>query len=284
VPYGRHTFSLGVSDSRYESTLHTASGLSLQSAGNSHYRFLRDDYVAWRNQVSRLTLSATLTSKQSNNFLAGQFLGVSSRKLAVLDVGGNLSTGLGGGVAGVDLGYSRGLHALGAMLDDKDLPHDAPHAQFEKITYGVSYSHPFELSGFNGSISSRLSGQRAINTLYGSEQISIGGLYSVRGFYENSLAGDHGYFLRNDVSIGKAVGSILGRPLTMTLYWGVDAGKVTSIASGVPSGSLVGTAVGLAVASGPFFLDVSVGRPLRQPDSFPTKEGTNGFFRFSYSF
>lgn len=283
LPYGRHTISLGVSDSRYKSTLHTAGGVDLESTGNSHYRFLREDYAAWRSQVSRLTLSTALTSKQSRNFLAGQLLDVSSRTLAVLDVGSNLNTGLFGGVVSVELGYSRGLNALGAMVDANDLPDNAPRAQFEKFTYGVSYSHPFELAGLNGAISSQLTGQRALDALYGTEQIGIGGLYSVRGFYENSLAGDHGFYWRNDVSFAKPVGNLFGHPAATILYWALDAGKVSSIAAGVPSGTLVGTAVGFSLSLGPFRLDASVGRPLQQPAALPRKEGTNGFFRISYS-
>jgi hemolysin activation/secretion protein len=35
------------------------------------------------------------------------------------------------------------------------------------------------------------------DTLFGSEQFSVGGYYSVRGFRENYISGDHGYYFRN---------------------------------------------------------------------------------------
>jgi len=37
-------------------------------------------------------------------------------------------------------------------------------------------------------------------TLFGSEQFSVGGYCSVRGFRENNIIGDHGYYFRNKAS------------------------------------------------------------------------------------
>jgi len=50
------------------------------------------------------------------------------------------------------------------------------------------------------------------NTLFGSEQFSVGGYYSVRGFRENFITGDHGYYFRNKASFN--LGQILAPILT----------------------------------------------------------------------
>ncbi|MFT6346888.1 MAG: hemolysin activation/secretion protein [Myxococcota bacterium] len=43
--------------------------------------------------------------------------------------------------------------------------------------------------------------QLSQDTLFGSEQFSVGGYYSVRGFRENYIAGDSGYYFRNKANI-----------------------------------------------------------------------------------
>jgi hemolysin activation/secretion protein len=45
------------------------------------------------------------------------------------------------------------------------------------------------------------------NTLFGSEQFSVGGYYSVRGFRENYLTGDSGYYFRNKANFN--IGSLI---------------------------------------------------------------------------
>lgn len=48
--------------------------------------------------------------------------------------------------------------------------------------------------------------QYAKQTLYGTEQFSVGGYYSVRGFRENYLVGDNGYYFRNKANFN--IGSL----------------------------------------------------------------------------
>jgi hemolysin activation/secretion protein len=284
LPYGYATFALGLSNSRYESTLRTAGGLNLQSAGDNQLAFFRGDYVAWRGQTGRLAFSATLTGKENHNYLAGQLLGVSSRRLTILDLGGSFTLGLGRGLVTLDASLSSGLHGLGAMADPQGLPADAPRAQFRKSNYGASYFYPFRFAGMDGSASTQLSGQHSRDALYGSEQISIGGMYSVRGFYDQSLAGDEGYYLRNDLSLQKALGRLQGRPVVLKPYLALDGGDVRSVAQGTPSGTLVGVAIGASLLSGPLFLDVLVGHPLHQSDALPDERGSNAALRFSCLF
>ena len=45
-------------------------------------------------------------------------------------------------------------------------------------------------------------GQYSWNTLYGTDQFSVGGEYTVRGFREGTISGDNGYYVRNDLRIG----------------------------------------------------------------------------------
>lgn len=281
IPFGYTTLSLATSRSRYVSEIRVPSGLNLIASGNSKNDSVRLDRVVFRDQSSRAALSAMVTTKESRNFLDYQLLGVSSRNLTVFDIDGNYNTGLLGGVLTLDLGYARGLNGLGALNDPGYLPKDSPHAQFGKIKYGLSFSRPFRLLGRDASFSSQLSGQKAQDVLYGSEQITIGGLYSVRGFVRNTLAGDDGYYWRNELSVRQPV-TVAGETVSARVYVGIDTGRVSNRAPNIPEGSLTGMAVGVSTAWKGITFDLSNNRPFNLPGSM-SKESSQTWFRISFS-
>jgi hemolysin activation/secretion protein len=281
VPYGYNTFTYNGSLSSYRSTLRAPSGLALLSDGDSTNNSLAWDRLVYRNQSTRVNLTGTFTVKDTKNYLEGQYLGVSSRKLSVLDLDSALSTGLGSGVFGASLGWSQGLKAAGALHDFPGLPDFAPRAQFRKIKYGASYFLPFRVAGRDWTLNSSLTGQQAKTTLYGSEQISIGSIYSVRGFVKGSLAGDSGYYLRNDLSTRQVL-NLAGQAVPVRWYAGLDTGSVRNRAAGVPQGALVGAALGASVNWKGGNWDISTTCPLATPQGMD-KEGCQTWFRLGYS-
>jgi hemolysin activation/secretion protein len=282
VPFGYWTLSLGNSRSRYVSTIAVPSGLELVSSGNSTTNNMRLDRTVYRDQSIRALLAATITAKQTKNYLGDQFLAVSSRDLTVLDVDGNLSVGFMGGALSLDLGYAQGLDAMGALRDPANLPDWAPRAQFSKYKAGFNYSLPFRLFDKDAAFTSQLTGQRANHTLYGSEQISIGGIYSVRGFVRNTLTGDHGYYWRNELSMRQPL-VIAGENISTRIYIGYDTGEVRNRAAGVPEGRLSGMAVGISANLRGLSWDFFNTRPLTLPGTM-NKEFSQTWFRLACSF
>lgn len=282
VPYGYSTLWLNSSRSRYVSTIRVPSGLELVSTGNSKIDSARLDRVVYRDQSTRASLAATVTTKEFNNYLNHQFLGVSSRNLTVLDLDGSFTTGFAGGVLTLNLGYAKGLDALGALQDPHNLPDWVPRAQFAKIKYGFNYSLPFRVFETDASFTSQLTGQKANDVLYSSERIFIGGLYSVRGFVRNTLSGDDGYYCRNEVSLYPPV-SLFGETISTRIYAGYDTGEVSSRDANIPDGRMSGMVVGLSVkwkgASWDFFNT----RPLTLP-GYLTKESSQTWFSVALSF
>ena len=273
LPFGFSTVSLGWSRSSYISTFTVPSGLQLQTSGNSVLGFLRVDRVVYQDLNSRATLSATVTSKNSHNFLAQDLLAVSSRKLAVADIDANYSTGVMDGVLGLDLGWSQGLTALGALRDVSGLPDTAPRAQFRKVRYGANFGVPFTLFGQEARFGSQLSGQRAQDPLYSSEQISVGGIYAVRGFFDSSLAGDDGFVMRNDLALNFPVALPGDVPASVRPYIGLDYGRARSKAPGNLEGALSGAALGIGLSSSRFDLDVFYAKALSRPAAMPREAG-----------
>lgn len=281
VPFGYATLSLSALRSQFVSTVEAPSGAALQFRGNSQTENIRLEQVLYRDRVSRWAVAAMLTAKESNNYLAGQYLRLSSRSLSVLDVDTTGSSLMLGGVATASLGYARGLTLFGALRDAAGLPDSAPHAQFGKFKLGLGYLLPFSVANADLQFSTQFNAQRAQQVLYGSEQVLIGGIYSIRGFRNNTLSGDHGWTSRNELSMQPtlALGSLA---VPVRFYLGVDIGGVSNRAPDVPGGRLAGMAVGLSAAWNGVSVDLFNARRLSQPDFLP-REASQTWLRLTFS-
>jgi hemolysin activation/secretion protein len=271
VPWGYNTFSYDVSESNYTNALHLANG-RIDSEGRTLSQSLTADRVVYRDQASRLSLGARLASSDSRTFLGGEFLGVASRKLTTLDLGASAFTLIGGGILNGRLAYVKGLDALGALEDPSYLPADLPHAQFEKYVLDLGYSKRFEDAPVPLAWSTQFSGQQSNYTLYGLQQILVGGPSSVRGSLLNALSGDSGYYIRNELSLPwqRTLGTenFGGR-----FYTAYDFGAVTNNAPGAPSGSMSGFTLGAAIQWRGATAEVFASRAMHLPGYF-VPEGT----------
>lgn len=281
VPYGYNTFSYNGSISRYVSTIHAPSGLDLIASGDSTSNALTWDRVVYRDQRTRANVSGTFTNKESRSYLEDQLLGVSSRKLSILDLDANVSTGVGSGILGLNLGWAQGVKAAGALRDMDDLPFVAPRAQFKKLKYGATYNLPFQWLGGEWSLSSALTGQAARSTLYGSEQMAIGGIYTVRGFVRSTLAGDSGYYLRNDLSLRQLI-RLAGVELPTRWFLALDMGAVRNRVPEVPQGGLAGAAAGASFKWKGVTWDIFGSCPVMLPDHLD-REPCQTWFRLSFA-
>lgn len=277
LPYGYSTFNLSLSESAYAATLPAPSGATLATHGNTVSLILGADRLLYRDGSDLLRGTATLTVKESENYLENILLQVSSRRLSVLDLDLSWTTVGAGGMLVLQAGYARGLNAFNALKDAPNLPDWAPRAQFEKLKYGFNYHLPFKAGGLDGSFSSSLVGQVSRHVLYGSEQMSIGGIHSVRGFVKNTLAGDDGFYLRNELALTRPFKLPDGLSGSLRPYLALDHGRVSNRVPGVPEGALTGGAVGLGARLGIVSLDVFYSRPLDHPATMPREKGETWF-------
>jgi hemolysin activation/secretion protein len=283
VPYGYYTASVGFNESESISTLTLASGTQLQSVGDNRSYFYKLERMMHRDQFRRWTLGGTLTHKSTENYLGGAYLDTTSRKLTVLDLDSNLTLNRPGGtVLGVSAGLSKGLSWLGGLQDPAGIGDYSAHAQFTKLRGGVTVDKPLSLFDQKFNLSSQLSGQYSLDTLYGSEQFSIGGFYTIRGYSTNSLSGDHGILVRNELSTRKTL-SIAGESLGLKPYGGFDFGKVIQKAPGATEGAMSGGFLGLSVNWRQYSFDLTASKGFRQPGVFTKEEGTLVNFKVSGS-
>jgi hemolysin activation/secretion protein len=279
VPYGYNTLSLAFSRSDYLSFVTAASGARIPTEGRSDLSQLRFERVAYRSRDDRVTLSATLTARSADNYVAGQLIGVNSRNLSVLDLNINYSTGFLRGVLSLDAGVSRGLPIFGAPEDPDGLASDAPRAQFRKFNFAAGYSLPFRVVNRDASFASSLIAQHARTPLYGSEQMLVGGLYSVRGFQDAGINGDHGFFLRNELAVRQP---LAWAGATLRPFVAVDWGRARMLddANELPEGALSGFAGGVSLGNEHFMLELFTTKPWHVP-AFMQREDSQTYFRFS---
>ena len=280
VPLGPLTFSGGASNSRYRTETALASGGSLELTGGSRSRFGTIDWVAVRGRTGQVGLSATLNSRENTNFLNGQKLDVSSRKLTVLDLDIRGQTTRFGGFATLGLGMSLGLDWLGAVKDQPNLTAETPRAQFVKYRLNASYFYATALRGQRIEFTTSLAAQYSSHPLFGTEQFSIGGVYSVRGFRETTIADDNGFYLRNDVGFPHKVGRWFGAVMVVRPYVGVDVGYARGRIDNGFGGTLAGGAIGSTVSFGRTFVDLFVTKRFAAPDRL-NDEGVILFGRLS---
>lgn len=275
IPYGYWTVSYQYLQSHYYTDI-PLQFATWRYQGNSQSHKINVNRILYRDGNSKLAINAALTRRKAENDFAGQKLIVSSPTLTVLHAGLHYSTELLGGYFSLNPSYYQGLGLLGAT-SDKQAQAILPVSRFRKFSLSASY---FSYLSDASYLMSSFYGQTSPDNLYGSERISIGGEYSVRGFKEQSLTGNVGFYLRNEINW----------PLSHFLFFkdaslsvALDAGWLKSQTKLKEGGALLGTAITLSVNKGPFSHYFSFGLPLFYPDALQTDKWVS-YYQFSLSF
>lgn len=221
------------------------------SNGESETFQIRSEYKLFHTKEQRGKLSFSLLRKENDNYLAGVYLDTSSSILTILQLAytHHYSGSTWDGYA--TLRYHRGLDWLGAKTGSYG------DTTFDKYTLNLSYSKHFNNELLPLFYHFSFYGQYAKQGIIGSEQIGIGGPYSVRGFKnETQISGNQGLYLRNELATHKAYAKG-----TISPYLALDYGVVSHNEESY-GGHIVGGAVGCRFTSGQWSLDLSRSFPL----------------------
>lgn len=281
LPLGYSTLSFSYNYSDYDSTI-LSGATNLHLSGTDNAGTVTLDRVIWRGRTDKADVSAALTNDDTLTYIDGQEISVSSRVLTYLTLAANYSTQTHGGTATLGAAYARGLGFFDALHDAAGIASSVPHAQFDKYTLTAGYSRPFSADRQNFVFSTQFSGQYAPYALYGNQQFSIGGPYTVRGFLDEAVANDDGFYLRNDLTLLESA-TIGGRTFSIRPLVALDAGAAGSVHAGTQSGMLAGAAAGTDIASGAADFNLLAGHPLIYP-SYAGHPGFNLLGRFSVTF
>jgi hemolysin activation/secretion protein len=282
VPFRYASFGFDASGSDYTNALSLPSGLPLVASGRTNTLGLSASRVIFRDQASRLSVAGRIGRYDTTNALGGQTLASSSRKLATLELSVSGFTPVAGGMGNARLGTVQGLRSFGALEDAAGLPRDYPRAQFTKFTLDLGYQRRLALAGQPLQWTGLFSAQYSQDPLFGSQQFLVGSPSTVRGARLNSLSGDHGLLLRNDIAWPWIV-AVGGEPLAGTVYAGYDFGQTRNRYDGQPEGSMSAATLGATARWRGANLEVFASRALHLP-GFMTHEGTLYGVRLAYSF
>jgi hemolysin activation/secretion protein len=195
IPLGYWTFSDSFSYSRY---LTTTEGLvsPFESNGTSANNTFNIERMMLRGTSYKLTLGAQLAVKDSENWLEDVYLDTSSRTLSV---GSAYLTGTyysGFGSIFSKLSYNKGLSIFGSPKDIEMMP-GKPGAEFDSYSLYLNYSKDFWKVNYTMSVDA----QYTKDDLFSSEQMMLGGEGTIRGFRDDSISGENGFYVRNDFRV-----------------------------------------------------------------------------------
>jgi hemolysin activation/secretion protein len=202
IPYTYNIFSYDYSRTRYKGQ-NAGDNEPIKLSGFSDSNNVAIDRTILRNNEYRISTNVGLTTKKSASYLNDSKIETSERKLTIGSISLALSKYFKNG-ASIYLKpqYVKGLKLLNAQKDESGPSDDIPRAQFQLWRIDALLSKQFEVPKLKLPItlSTKINGQISEYSLFGSEQFTIGGYSTVRGFKENNISGDHGYNFMNKAS------------------------------------------------------------------------------------
>ncbi|WP_319003932.1 ShlB/FhaC/HecB family hemolysin secretion/activation protein [Pseudomonas sp. L5B5] len=206
LPLGWWNLSYSYSQSEYRS-LAQGQGFDFKQTGDSQNHQLRVERVIHRDSVSKTSLNAGLTHLRTNNYIEDSKLSTSSNRLSEAQWGINHGRRIGGAFVNLDLGLQEGVGALDAQRQNErdKYGNRQANARYRKYTATASYLQPFKLWDESLVFSSLVTGQRSEDILFSSQRMSLGSQSSIRGYKDQSLNGDSGYYWRNDLRWSRPV-------------------------------------------------------------------------------
>jgi len=265
IPYGYWLYSLDISRFDYLNQV-AGESQSFVTSGTSDLDSFTASVVMARNQDSKTEVVSSITRKANKNFVEGVLLDSSSRILTVGEI--QLRHKLfwpGNQTFDMSIGYKRGLPWLNSV---DALGSDGADPEYNALTAGFNFSTPFNLMDIATWYRGDWAMQYSNDTLFGSEKFAIGGLYSVRGFKEESLSSRTGLSWRNELSFPRSVMSGFAGIKSQIPFVAFDYGIVKGDPGLESTKALSGISLGIRFAGTHVSGDITIAKALERPKSF----------------
>lgn len=203
IPFRYYTLSYNYSDTSYMGKVLDDNGIYTLNGFSRRKSLTLDRSLANKERYS-INISSSLTLKNTGSeSLLIDLVNKNEKKLSIMDfslsASGSFDDNFNVYVKSTIL---QGLSSFGANRDSPKDPSNQAKYQFRAYKLFLNLSKSIRLDSLNSfiTLSSEIDSQISQDTLHGSEQFSVGGYYSVRGFRENYISGDHGYYIRNKIN------------------------------------------------------------------------------------
>lgn len=269
IPHGYWTFFGDFNYSNYRYNVFDVVG-NIKLSGWTQQVDVGIDRVLQRGQTDKTTLEFRYTHKQINSSLDNITLETGSEALSSVASRLSYSRNIWGGAWYTTLGLQWGLPPGEGTAETLPVTADyVPHAAYVKPTIDINGYQPITINGQHLIWEPSLHAEYANVREYATDELQLGGLYTVRGFLQNTLSGDRGFYFHNDLIWSLPKLDLPGPwPMENAVYAGLDTGwtEVDAASPGTPAalfgGFLTGTAFGLRSSLGPFYSDVSAAHAL----------------------
>ncbi len=270
-PLGKYLLALSYSEVEFDQRIQGSFG-SFLSEGETDSERIAISRIVARNQRNRVTLALALELDDTENYLEGEPIDVSSYKTTQLLLELQHDWYQPWGQLGLRYGLRQGLDSFGARDDDyftrTDSSESEARLQFEM--FSVDGRLIYLLGDSDRYLDLNLYLQYSDDILFDSDKLNLGSPYTVRG-YSSALSGSNGWYLRNDVtwqfhSVENPFGE---KRLTksIALSFGLDYGDIKcEVDNQDVCGDIYGTALGLVVWDANFSGRLLWGHPLKEVD------------------
>jgi hemolysin activation/secretion protein len=158
------------------------------------------DRVLYRHARYRTNLGTTLTIRDTENWIRDMKSITGSRRSSNVNIFWNNTIFHSLGTLIIKPSYQRGLGWFGSREDPADIYAAEPHLQYDMAKLYLYSSMKFDI-GVPITWNLTADGQYAFQNLYGIDQQSLGGEWTVRGFRNSTISGDQGFYVRNDIRV-----------------------------------------------------------------------------------
>lgn len=268
IPLGKDRMTLSYEHDDYRQTV-DYSVVPFISSGKLERTRLTWSHLLQRKAYSKTDLLAGILHKTRHSYIDGTEIGVQRQKTTALELGIRHKRYIKESLVEGELTYRRGVPWMADPGPTDGMAGEAT-TRYNMYLGSLHITTPVPVTeNYRLRYTMDLYFQKANQPVYGSEFLSIGGRYSVRGFDgENTLAAESGVVMRNELALplGKSGQEIYGA-------W--DYGRVYGPSTEYLLGKeLTGCALGFRGEKGPFRYDGFIGWPIEKPGGFQTAKRT----------
>lgn len=238
-PLGYWTLNSSMNYSKYLTTVN-GYATSFHTSGNTLTQTYNLDRVLFRRQLYKINAGTELTLRDTESWIRDYKSETGSRKSTNMNFYINNIVYTKFGTIIIKPSYQKGFDWFNAKKDGNDLLKTEARNQYDLIGLYVYYNTKINIPLFTKSEAKDRNGQTIMqavpqrdekgneivkqepviirnklplsytltfnsqyswNTLYGTDKFSVGGQWTVRGFKENTISGDNGYSVRNDLRV-----------------------------------------------------------------------------------
>ncbi len=226
-------------------------------------------YKFFHNQKNSLKFATGIAHSKNTNYIEGTLIRTSSYSLSHIVFNLDYLYRSSDLYSLVSFGYKKGTKYFGTYnpttLDER----------YSLYTVDLSLQKSFGIVDY----SLQAHYQHTKDKLFSNSRISIGGAYSVRGYEDEGLSGNSGYYFRNELS--KTLTHKLFKKINQTYFVAIDGGHIKKEEDSL-GGDLLSYVVGIRLSKDQFNSELYYSKPIYK-DSVKNYRSFVGF-SLGYSF